>query len=502
MKPTNIPVWINFLHIYQPLNQKPLVLQAVVNESYRPIVEILKRNPSAKIVLNINAVLSELLIEHGYEDLVKSITELVQGEQIELTDSAKYHVILPLLSDSDIKRQIEVNYETNRKIFGSSYSPKGFFPPEMAFDNRIAKILHELGYEWVLADELTTYKVPSAKQKGIPMTQEGLYVFTRDRHMSNTIMSGVTRNARDYLQLSKHVQKPYFVTGMDGETFGHHRPGLEKTLEQLLGSKGVTTQTPSSYLLGQKGKIKSFKFVPELCSWASSQKDVENGIPLLTWDDPENEIHKMQHKFINKITELVHSVSDNDKNYPEIMNKYDVALASDQYFWASAKPWWSIEMIESELAKALEILPLLPNLSKKDESFLNNLYSRILRTSYEWQRTGVIEKWNNQGGEDTRIPFKDRTVGKGGAEEGVYHAFIKMMRDEEIKAAKAGEYEKAILWRDAIWKLETKNDIYDTIHVVDLLRKEIPYEEVEKTIQKYKGEYEKIRGGQPEQRGA
>jgi CHAD domain-containing protein len=101
-----------------------------------------------------------------------------------------------------------------------------------------------------------------------------------------------------------------------------------------------------------------------------------------------------------------------------------------------------------------------------------------------------------------RIPFKERTLEKGGAEKGVYYAFLDMMRKLEKKAAKNREYEKAILWRDAIYKLKHKLDIYDLLNAVDLLRVEIPHDVVEKTIEKYKEKYRKIRGGQPEQRGS
>ena len=100
-----------------------------------------------------------------------------------------------------------------------------------------------------------------------------------------------------------------------------------------------------------------------------------------------------------------------------------------------------------------------------------------------------------------RIPFKDRTIGRGGAEEGVYWAFINMMKRLEKEATLKGEYEKAILWRDAIYKLENKLDIYDTINAIDLLRVEISNKEVEEIIEKYKNKYREIRGGQPEQRG-
>ena len=84
----------------------------------------------------------------------------------------------------------------------------------------------------------------------------------------------------------------------------------------------------------------------------------------------------------------------------------------------------------------------------------------------------------------------------------MYHAFMDMMKKLELEAAKHGEYEKAILWRDAMYKLENKLDIYDTINAIDLLRVEIPNEEVEKTIKQYKQKYVELRGGQPEQRGS
>lgn len=92
----------------------------------------------------------------------------------------------------------------------------------------------------------------------------------------------------------------------------------------------------------------------------------------------------------------------------------------------------------------------------------------------------------------------DRTVGEGKPE--VYDAFISFMKKKMEYAAKEENFERAILWRDAIWKLETKNDIYDTIHATDILRTEITDEELRKTMDTYKERYKKIRGGQPEDR--
>jgi hypothetical protein len=83
----------------------------------------------------------------------------------------------------------------------------------------------------------------------------------------------------------------------------------------------------------------------------------------------------------------------------------------------------------------------------------------------------------------------------------VYRAFIDTMEKEVQKAARRNEFEKAILWRDAISKIENQDDIYDAIHAIDLLRTVVPSGNLEKLMDKYKKQYKKMRGGQPEQRG-
>ena len=125
-----------------------------------------------------------------------------------------------------------------------------------------------------------------------------------------------------------------------------------------------------------------------------------------------------------------------------------------------------------------------------------------ISTAFTWQRTGKIREMMKEQQSILRIPFKDRTIGKGGAEEGVYRAFMDMMKRLETEAASRGEYEQAILWRDAMFKLEHKLDVYDTMNAIDLLRIKIPHNEVEAAIEKYKAEYRRLRGGQPEQRGS
>jgi ribosome-associated translation inhibitor RaiA len=240
---------------------------------------------------------------------------------------------------------------------------------------------------------------------------------------------------------------------------------------------------------------------PIASTWASSKEDIARGIQFLSWSDPENGIHTSQWELVRLVLKEVYAMDTSHPGYAQVRKKMDIALASDHFWWASAKPWWSMEMVEDGAYRLLDTLRTTPNVDEKVLTRASELYEHIVSTGFNWQRTGKIRKMAEAQRSILRIPFKDRTIGRGGAEEGVYHAFMDMMKRLEREARDRGEYEKAILWRDAMYKLERKLDIYDTINAIDLLRVEIPHDEVEKTIEAYKAKYREIRGGQPEQRG-
>src|SRR3990167_10941147 len=96
--------WAHFLHIYQPSAQHPGILEKIVNESYRPLLRGFYKIGETKITLNINSVLTELLFENGFRDVVEDIAQLVEMGKIELVGSAKFHPFLPLIPESEVIR--------------------------------------------------------------------------------------------------------------------------------------------------------------------------------------------------------------------------------------------------------------------------------------------------------------------------------------------------------------------------------------------------------------
>jgi hypothetical protein len=495
--------WANFLHIYQPANQQKLILDAVTVECYRPLLNGIKNNPQAKITLNINASLVELFYKHGYTDLIDLLKELGNSGQIEFTGSAKFHAFLPLLPRDEIIRQIKLNDETNKKYLGDAYKPIGFFSPEMGYSDTVASVVEELGFKWMILDEITAYgstdKVDYTKIYKIK--NKKLNIFFRERRVSNLIMSAIVRSSEslEEAMIDDLKSSKYLVTAMDGETFGHHRIGHEKILFEIFKSNHFK-------LLNISELFKYYSEVVEIepveSTWASSKQDIDLGIQFLSWHDPENTIHKWQWELIKLALNHVEKLRHTDESYERARSSLDKALASDHLWWASAKPWWSVEMIEDGAFRLLDTLRQISDIDEGELIKASKLYENIVSTAFEWQRTGKIYEMMNHQKSILRIPFKDRTIGVGGAEVGVYEAILKLINEQEVKALNKKEYEKAILWRDASFKLENKLDIYDTVSAIDLLRLEISNEVVEKEIMKYKDRYKEIRGGQPEQRGS
>jgi len=484
--------WVNFLHIYQPIDQSREILKRVINESYKPLFEGFLKLPEIKVNLNINGALTEILAKEGYKDIIKNIKILAETNRLEFTESAKYHALLPFLSKEELKRQIKKNNKTNKKFFGKSYKPVCFFPPEMAYSEKVGKNISNLGYPMIILDEIS-YKGTTPKDHLTKIKGTKLISVFRERRMSNCIMSAIVRSKKEFIDaLGNDIKKEeYLCTAMDGETFGHHRPGLERTLFKILEST-----KPKQVFLSELPKYFKTKgtITPLAATWASSQEDVDRGIQFYSWRNPENKVHKLQWEFLNYVIKIA-----NGKKLTEAAEEeLDKALASDQFFWASGEPWWSIEVVEKGAWALVEALKSFSN--PKELKKGKEYYREILSTAFWWQRSGKIGQLAKKYKENIKIPFKERSLEDGKPE--VYYAFIDLMKKKMKEASQTNNFEKAILWRDAIWKLETKNDIYDAVHAVDLLRKEIPHPQIKELMDKYKEKYKKIKPGQPEHRKA
>ena len=494
--------WANLLHFYQPYRQKREILDAIAAQCYRPVAEGILANPDARLTINFTGVLLDQLAESGYGEIIEMYAEAARRGQVEFVGSSKYHTTLPLLPAGEALRQIEINDEANRRHLGDAYRRRGIFLPEMAYHPKLAPILEQAGFDWVMLDELAHSgklgTVDYTKQYIIEETK--LRAIFREHRLSSTIMSAGLHDTEALKAAAGPAlhERRMIVTAMDGETFGHHRVGHEQLLFGMFKDPEINLMRVSD-LLEKFPKTETVKTVA--CTWASSEYDIEHGTEFVSWDDPKNPIHQLQWELLNLVMRAVQAADKTAPGYEAARSKLDPALASDQFFWATAQPWWMIEHIEGGAFYLLDTLEHVPGVSAAEVSHGLDLYHQIIWMSFDWQRSGKVDAVIASGKDKkVRVPLREATLEKGGENAATWDAYIHLMTSEEKAAAKRGDYEAAILWRDGIYKLEHKLDIYDAWYATDMLKSKLPNKRIEEVIAEYKAKYDHIRGGQVEQR--
>lgn len=366
--------WAPLLHIYQPPTQDINVLKRVDKESYKPLFSLLEEYDDVKLSLNINGVLIELLYQYGLSDTMDLLKNLVSDSKIEVVGTAKYHPILPLIPKKEVKHQIHINEEINRKEFGR-WEGKGFFPPELAISETVVKIIRQLGYKWVLMSGIACpIEWPYDK---IYTSPDGLQLFFRDDILSNKI-SFKNITAKVFVKEIKEIfQKKnndksssyseidrYIVTAMDGETFGHHIPLYEKTfLKRVLDfiTEDEKIQVVFISDLDKYFPITKRNVTPRESSWSTSYEDIKAKISYPLWKHPDNSIHKYYWKFMKSLNNLMNLVDNTDltmnweveKYYRTSRFFYDKGIYSCPVWWANPQNGiWSPNLIY----KGIELL--------------------------------------------------------------------------------------------------------------------------------------------------
>jgi alpha-amylase/alpha-mannosidase (GH57 family) len=407
--------WANFLHIYQPPTQTEEIIRKVARESYQTIIRILEKAPDAKITLNINAVLTEQLNRNGLSDIIKGLKTLAERGQIEFTGSAMYHPILPLIPKEEVIRQIRLNTEVNRRYFGEIYNPQGFFPPEMCYSLDVAKIVAEMGFKWIIIDEIAFGGTIGQARDDTIYDIDGLNDFTvffKERPFSAGITYGLYPTSKPFLNAltNRLAANTYLLTGTDGEVYGHHRPGQEKLLQEIF-VKGEPQTCTISELLNLFKESQNVSPLPS--SWSTWPDEMAEGIPYPQWDYPDHDLHRLQWQVTSLALETVNSISPDSPGFEEARHWLDEGLHSDQFWWASCRPWWDTGMIESGAKKLLDAISRVQDSLAPDKlENAINLFDSISRVAHRWQETGEARARKERYLKDHQEVTSELTFGK------------------------------------------------------------------------------------------
>ena len=357
--------WAQLLHFYQPPTQAHEVLQRVANESYRPLLGVLREHPSAKLAVNMNGVLTELLLDHGLRDVVDGLRELAERGQVEFVGSGKFHPILPLIPADACERSNRENNDANAAAFNESWKPRGFFPPELCFNSGIADPVAAAGHEWLLLSGIACpAEWPIDQVYRTSANGNTIATLFRDDARSNRISFRKTAAAEFVDDLSRigAGAPAYILTAMDAETYGHHIRGWERQFlaatyqtiaEQPLESGAndvsrVEVVLPSALLdLFPAGPT----IEPLASSWSTSHDDIASHNPFPLWKTPGNPMHQLQWEYVDHCLGLLkvaqrHATNAAAHHFANIADRQlQPALHSCQFWWASRRPMWDVPMI-------------------------------------------------------------------------------------------------------------------------------------------------------------
>ncbi|MEW6033301.1 MAG: hypothetical protein AB1603_00425 [Chloroflexota bacterium] len=408
--------WAPLLHFYQPPTQLHWVLRKVCDESYRPLLKVLQQRSHAEVTVNINAVLTEMLAEHGMSDVIAGLRGLAETGRLEFTGSAKYHAILPLTSQQEMLRQIVHNHQANRRFFGEVYSPQGFFPPEMCYGRNILKPVMDTGHRWLILSGVACPTAwPTDVIYQVSSNGQGLAVFFRDDILSNRISFRQT-DARGFIDQIRSLvhnngrgRNSYVVTAMDAETFGHHirnweelflsevyqalnpeapaeDPWVYRSDLQGEGNGARSTPRPGTMVQEHGEMLRTVELAetvdirvvtlskllrlipsgqpvePRPSSWSTSLEDIYADNPYPLWKSRDNPIHQLQWQHMKIATEMTikaeeAAITDPAKGYADIARALlDRAMHSDQFWWASKRPWWDVNLVYRGLMEQSEVV--------------------------------------------------------------------------------------------------------------------------------------------------
>lgn len=357
-------LWINLLHLYQPANIDKAKLMEATEKSYERILRALEEHPEIRFTLNIAGCLLVRWDEDLHRtDIIKRFKKLLDRGQIELTGSAAYHALLPLIPLREVKKQILENEKIIKKYFGAQAKLKGFFLPELAYSPAVARLIKKLGYRWLILDEISAGK-KVATQNIYLDKNSGLKIIFRDRRLSE---SYVPEKIIGILSGKKIV-----VSTTDAELYGLRHLDQPASFEKLLKSSKLKTETISDYLDQQPpaGKIKVVA-----STWQSTENELRRNNPFSLWQNPNNIIQKKLWQ-LAILAEMLYVENIKNKNGWWARWHLVRGLASCTFWWASKKDLrkvfgplaWNPDEVEkgiNELARSIRSLEQSTDLKTK-----------------------------------------------------------------------------------------------------------------------------------------
>jgi alpha-amylase/alpha-mannosidase (GH57 family) len=241
----------------------------------------------------------------------------------------------------------------------------------MAYARPTALQVAASGHGWVLLSGIACPVAWPLERVHRVQNAEPLAVLFRDDILSN-IISFRNTDVPDFIgklrALASQRTPRYVVIAMDGETYGHHIPGWE---EEFLGRlyDAIASPAPTGRSRAARGQDASFihpatlsevverfpagaNLTPRASSWSTTKWDLDNHDPFPLWNHPGNELQELLWRHLDHALGMFHEARNQAPEAEETRiarAAQDRAEHSDQFWWASRRPHWSVTLVQRGL---------------------------------------------------------------------------------------------------------------------------------------------------------
>ncbi|MDF1497878.1 MAG: glycoside hydrolase family 57 protein [Patescibacteria group bacterium] len=320
------------------------VMEKVARKCYLPTNEILldliRHYPEFKISYSFSGTALEQMEDYAPE-VLESFQRLVKTGNVEILDETYYHSLSFFYSDDEFIDQVKQHRKKIKNVF--DYEPKVFRNTELAYNNELACLIEQLGYDGIVAegwDHYLGHRSPNFLYK--PKGTNTIKLLLKNYKLSDDIAFRFSNQGWEEfpLYVPKFCQWVNAINGngntinlfMDYETFGEHQwedSGIFNFLkalpEEILKHPDNNFKTPSEL-------IASYNTVDEL--------DVHQ---ILTWADTERDLsawtgNSMQKSSLKNLYELEDDVLNS--NNQKLKEDWRKLQTSDHFYYMCTK-WFS-----------------------------------------------------------------------------------------------------------------------------------------------------------------
>jgi predicted glycosyl hydrolase (DUF1957 family) len=328
---TTMQKFINYLfHLYQPPWQERNLLLTEYHKTYLPLVKILQKDQHLKLTLNLTGSLTELLLKEDSQEFFTILRELVERGQVELTGCAMYHPLLPLIPTKEIVRQIQLNEKINSNALGSVWYKsqtakfgRGFFLPELAYGAETAKIVKEMGFNWLAIDQSSLVDTtPDWSQHYIDKAS-GLRLLINNRIFQT--------------KSSARFNDQYNILISDAEnqiTSQNMEINWNSYLFYDLHGQEISYLTTNEYFAKIAKNETQVQLRPS--TWQTSEEDFKSNDYYALWDKKDNLLHKALWDFVTDITKVIEN-HQHDSYYSAAHEEFDHGLSSCTWWWIDGR---------------------------------------------------------------------------------------------------------------------------------------------------------------------